>query len=84
MKNIDDLIVVQNIQMTVFQDQWLIAWGKATPETKTQMKKVANAGKKKAEKEDKIYKKAWSQNQSLDIRRLALNNSQAINVDIFK
>ena len=48
------------------------------------MKKVANAKKKKAEKKNKAHKKTQSKNQSLDIRRLALNNSQAIEVGTFR
>lgn len=53
-------------------------------ETKAWMKKVVNAKKKKNEKEGKVYKKAWNKNQSLDIMRLALNNSQTIKVGTFK
>lgn len=48
------------------------------------MKKAADAKKRKAKKEDKEPKKTWSKNYFLNIRRLALNNSQAIEVDIFK
>lgn len=48
------------------------------------MKKAADAEKKKTEKESKVHKKVWSKNQLLDIRRLALNNSQVVEVDIFK
>lgn len=39
--------------------------------------------KKMAEKEDKACEKTRSKNQTLDIRRLALNNSRAIEVGIF-
>ena len=80
----DDPIVAQNAQMTALRDQWLIARGKATPETKARMKKAADVEKKKAEKEDKAREKTRSKNQSLDIRRLALNNSQAIEVGTFR
>lgn len=48
------------------------------------MKKAADAEKKKVEKEDKACKKTRSKNQSLDIKRLALNNSQAIEVGTFR
>lgn len=48
------------------------------------MKKAADTEKKKAEKEDKACEKTQSKNQSLEIRRLALNNSQVIEVGTFK
>lgn len=70
--------------MTALQNQWLIAQGKVTLETKASIKKTANMEKKKAETENKIYKKAQSKDQSRDIRRLALNNSQAIEVGTFQ
>lgn len=40
--------------------------------------------KKKIEKETKIYKKTQSKNHSLNFRKLALNNSQIIEVGIFR
>ena len=48
------------------------------------MEKAADAEKKKAEKKNKARKKTRSKNQSLDIRRLALNNSQAIEIGNFR
>lgn len=84
LKNMDDPIIAQDAQMTALRDQWLTARGKATPETKARIKKAADAEKKKAEKEDKACKKTRSKNQFLDIRRLALNNSQAIEVGTFR
>lgn len=48
------------------------------PETKTRMKKIAEAAKKKAEKEDKIGEKVKEKSQTMDIRILAISNSQRI------
>lgn len=48
------------------------------------MKKVANVDKKKAKKEDKVSKKVRSKNQSQNIKRLALNSSQVMEIGIFK
>lgn len=73
-----------NNQITALQDQWLIAQSKATPKTKVRMNKAAAVEKKKAEKEDKARKKAQSKNQSLDIRRLARNNSHGVEVCTFR
>lgn len=42
--------------MVFLHDQWLIARGKATSETKTRVKKVVDAEKKLMEKQDKAYK----------------------------
>ena len=80
----DDPIIAQNAQIIAFWDQWLIARDKATSETKAQMKKATKVEKKKAEKEDKARKKTWSKNRSLNIRRLALNNNQVIEVGTFR
>lgn len=49
-KNMDDFLVAEKAQIISFRDQWLIARGKATPETKAQVKKAANADKKLVEK----------------------------------
>lgn len=40
--------------------------------------------KKLTEKVKKVYKKSGSKNQSLDIRRLVLKNSNTNNIGIFK
>ena len=49
--------------------------GKATPETKSHMKKTANAKKKPLKRQEKAREKVWAKNQLLDIRRLTLANS---------
>lgn len=51
-------------------------------EIKARIKIVAAAEKKQAKKEDKVCKKARNKNQSLGIKRLALNNSQVVKVGI--
>ena len=49
------------------------------------MKKAADTEKKLAEKQDKAREKARTKGQtSLDIRRLAMNNRQAVEVGTFK
>lgn len=48
------------------------------------MKKVIIIKKKLAEKLEKICEKTQSKNQSLNIRRLALKNSNVGKIDTFK
>lgn len=45
---------------------------------------MAIVKKKPLEKLGKVYKKAWSKNLSLNMRRLALNNSNVSKISIFK
>lgn len=52
LKNMDNTIVAQDTQMTILWDQWLIAQGKAIPETKTQMQKATDVEKKLGKKQD--------------------------------
>lgn len=70
--------------MTDLYDQWLVAKSKARLKTKAQMKKAATVEKKLAEKLEKAREKAWSKNQSLNMRRLALSNSNAGKISTFK
>ena len=81
-----DLLVAEEAQIVSLQDKWLIAWGKATPETKTWRKNAAKAEKKLVEKQNNAQDKAKtkSQNQSLSIRKMALSNGREIKVGSFK
>ena len=83
LKYIDDPKVAKKARLTALRDEWLIACGKPTPETKARMKKAAEAEKKKADKENKARKKAKRKSQAMDIRRLAINNSRGM-VGAFK
>ncbi len=71
MKYIDNPVVAETTKITVLRDQWLVQQGKATVETKAQIKKAVEAEKKEREKANKIKKKSQQQQ---DIRRLALTN----------
>ena len=77
-------VIIEDAQMTGFQDYWLIARSKAPLETKAQIKKAATAEQKLTEKREKAYKKAWSKNQSLNMRRLAISNSNVNKIGTFK
>ena len=80
----DNPVIAEYAQMTSFQNQWLIARGKARPKTKAQMKKAATVDQKLAEKLEKACKMAWSKNQPLNKRRLAISNSNVSEISIFK
>lgn len=83
LKYIEDPKIAKVACLTTLKDKWLIAHGKPMPETKAWIKKVVEAEKKKAKKEDKAWEKAKRNSQAMDIRRLAINNSQKV-VGIFK
>lgn len=83
LKYMDDPKVAEVVRLTTLKDEWLIACGKPTPETKARIKKVVEAEKKKAEKEDKAREKAKRKSQAMDIRRLAISNSRRV-VGAFK
>lgn len=84
LKYIDDPLVVKEACITALRDHWFIACSKPTLETKARIKKVADAEKKLVEKQDKVYEKTRAKNQTIDIRRLALNNSQTMEIGAFK
>lgn len=71
----DDLLVVEEAQIVSLRDQLLIAWGKATPETKAWVKKAADAEKKLVEKQEIACKQTKAKNQALSFRKLVLSNS---------
>ena len=79
----DNLKVAKEARLTTLRDKWLITCGKPTSETKAWMKKATEAEKKKAERENKAREKAKKKSQAIDIRRLAINNSQRV-VETFK
>lgn len=70
--------VAEEAYLTTLRDKWLIACGKPMPKTKVQMKKAAKVEKKKAKKESKARKKSKRKSQTIDIRKLTINNSQKI------
>lgn len=84
LEDIDNPVIAEDAQITGLQDQWLVKRDKATLKTKVRMKKVAITEKKLAEKLEKAHEKARSKNQSLNIRKLAINNNNAGEVDTFK
>ena len=84
LKYMDNPLVAEEARITALRDQWLIARGKATPATKARMKKAADAEKRLAERQDKAHEKAKAKNQTKDIRRLAMSNSQAMEVGALK
>ena len=75
LKYMDDPLVAEEARITALRDQWLVAWGKVTPATKAQMKKVADAEKRLAKRQDKGHEKAKAKNRTKDIRRLVMSNS---------
>lgn len=70
LKNLDNSVLVEEVCMTTLRDKQLTKQRKATPKTKTQMKKTANIEKKIVEKQDK----AKTKNQILEIKQLVLSN----------
>ncbi len=78
LKYMDDPKVAEAVCLTIWRNKWLVVRRKPMPETKTRMKKIAEAAKKKAEKEDKIGEKVKEKSQTMDIRILAISNSQRI------
>lgn len=83
LKYMDDPKVAEEARLITLRDEWLIARGKPTPETKARIKRAAEAEKKKAEKENKAREKAKGKSQAMDIRRLAIINSRRV-VGAFK
>lgn len=82
LKYMDNPKVAEAAYLTTLRDKWLIACGKPTPETKAWIKKAVSK-KKKVEKEHKAWEKAKGKNQAIDIRKLAISNSQRV-VGAFK
>ena len=58
LKYMDDSKIAEKACLTILRDKWLITRGKSMPETKAWMKKAAEAEKKKAKKESKVWEKA--------------------------
>lgn len=84
LKYIDDPLVVKEACITALRDHWFIAYSKLTLETKAWIKKAADGEKKLVEKQDKVCEKTRAKNQTIDIRRLVLSNSQTMEIEAFK
>lgn len=70
-KYMDDPVIAKAAKITTMKDQWLVQQGKATAETKAQLKKAIKGEKKEREKADKVRGKSQQQQ---DIKRLAITN----------
>lgn len=57
LRNIDNLVIVEDEKMLSPQNQWLVARDKISPEIKAQMKKTVIVEKKLIKKLNKIFQK---------------------------
>ena len=73
----DDSLIAEQARAIELRDKWLIEKGKAQPETKARMKKVADAEENLIEKQAKAQEKAKSKTKNQPLMKLAIANRQA-------
>ena len=83
LRYLDDPVIAAISEMIAHWNKWLIKRGKSTPATKAQMKKAADLARWEEKKEEACHKKAQEIAWSNDIRRIAINNRQRAEVELF-